>query len=243
MSQRFFVAAPIIGPHATLTGAEAHHLAHVMRAKPGDQVMLFDGTGFEFTARIESVHKNSIELKVLEKFAIDRESSVELTLAVALPKGERQRWLIEKAVELGVAHLIPLITQRGVAQPSDSVVARLQRTVTEAAKQCGRNRLLAIAAARRWDEFASAAEVSATALRWMLHRGGAPLNAAWLSAGRPQPASVIAAIGPEGGFSDEEVQSGIAAGWQMVDLGPRVLRVETAALTVAAWTSLAAERP
>jgi 16S rRNA (uracil1498-N3)-methyltransferase len=237
MSGRFFVDSPISGNHATLAGAEAHHLAHVMRAKPGDRLMLFDGSGFEFAAQIESIGKAQVELTVLGRLAIDRESSMRLTLAVALPKGDRQRWLIEKAGELGVANLVPLITQRGVAQPSASAVARLQRTAIEAAKQCGRNRLLEIAQPQRWGDYLSAA---VAAVRWLAHPGGKSLPASWPTAGdQAPPSSVIAAVGPEGGFTDEEVAQAIAAGWQMVDLGPRILRVETAAAAVAAWVSLA----
>jgi 16S rRNA (uracil1498-N3)-methyltransferase len=238
MSQRFFISTPVTGQHAALTGAEAHHLAHVMRAQPGDRVTLFDGSGHEFSAQIQSISKSRVEVTILERSRVERESSVELTLAVALPKGDRQRWLIEKIVELGVARLVPLITERGVAQPSDSAVARLERAVIEATKQCGRNRLLAIAPARRWEEFATAE--STAGLRWLVHPGGIPLATAWSAAGAPKPTSVVAAIGPEGGFSDDEVRQAAAAGWQMVDLGPRILRVETAAVAIAAFISLAA---
>ncbi len=240
MSQRFFVSTPIDGQHATLTGAEAHHLAHVMRAKSGDEVTLFDGSGCEFSARIESIGKSRIELAVLERSAADRESPVQLTLAVALPKGERQRWLIEKAVELGVANLIPLITERGVAQPTASSITRLERTAMESAKQCGRNRLLVIEPPRIWEDTAPAANAGGAGLRWLLHPGGRTLSAAWSAAANPRPSSVIAAIGPEGGFTDREVQLGLDSGWQLVDLGSRILRVETAAVAVAAWISLAA---
>lgn len=235
MSQRFFISVPIVGQHATIIGAEAHHLANVMRAKQGDLVTLFDGSGYEFQSRIETINKARVEVSILERSAIDRESPVELTLAVALPKGDRQRWLVEKAVELGVANLVPLITERGVAQPSESAVARLQRTVIEAAKQCGRNRLLTIEPPRRWEEFASTIEPTA-GLRWLAHPGGTPLGVAWSSAVDP-PNRIISALGPEGGFTDEEVQKGAAAGWQLIDLGPRILRIETAAIAIASWAA------
>src|SRR5579871_5731423 len=141
MSERFFVATPITGQLAVLTDTEAHHLAHVMRAKAGDAVMLFDGMGCEFTAEIKSISKSRVELIVLERCEVNRESASALTLAVALPKGDRQRWLIEKVVELGTTTLVPLETERGVAQPTSSALERLRRQVIEASKQCGRNRL------------------------------------------------------------------------------------------------------
>ncbi len=196
MSQRFFISTPIHGSHAVLTGAEAHHLAHVMRAQPGETVTLFDGSGCEFSARIESVSKSRVELTVVERREAERESSVEITLAVALPKGDRQRWLIEKAVELGVAKLTPLVTERGVAQPTDSAIARLERAAIEAAKQCGRNRLLSISPAAQWDEYV--VSVADGAVRWIAHPGGVPLSQAWSAA--KTKSGVIVAIGPEGAF-------------------------------------------
>ena len=147
---------------------------------------------YEFQSRIESISKTRVEVSILERSAIDRESPVELTLAVALPKGDRQRWLIEKIVELGVANLVPLITERGVAQPSESAVARLQRTATEAAKQCGRNRLLTIEPPRRWEEFASSIDPSA-GLRWL---DCIPAERRWTSPGRQPRIRQIASSVP-----------------------------------------------
>src|SRR5689334_9580454 len=113
MSERFFVTTPIAAERVKLEGPEAHHLSHVMRAKVGDRVALFDGSGCEFDAQIESIGKSVVELSVVERREVDRESAVRLTLAVALPKGDRQQWLVEKAVELGVASIVPLVTERG----------------------------------------------------------------------------------------------------------------------------------
>jgi 16S rRNA (uracil1498-N3)-methyltransferase len=156
MSERFFISPPISGNRAALTGTEAHHLSHVLRAQAGQIVTVFDGSGDEFSARIESIGRSAVELEILQRKSVNRESQLHLTLAVALPKGERQRWLIEKAVELGVARIIPLTTKRGVAQPTAAATERLRRAVIEASKQCGRNRLLEIGEARAWDELAAA---------------------------------------------------------------------------------------
>src|SRR5262245_60455622 len=145
MSDRFFVDTPISGDRAMLIGDEARHLAAVMRAQVGDEVVLFDGSGAEFGARITGLKKNTVELVVLERREISRELPIPLTLAVALPKGDRQKWLVEKATELGVTRLVPLITERGVAQLVESALERLRRAVIEASKQCGRNKLMEIA--------------------------------------------------------------------------------------------------
>ena len=145
MSDRFFVSEPITDDHATLDGPEAHHLLHVMRAAVGTAVTLFDDSGAEFTAVVESTRRSEATLRITERHEVNRELHFPLTVGVALPKGDRQKWLVEKLTELGVTTLVPLITERGVAQPTASAVERLARSVIEAAKQCGRNRLMQIA--------------------------------------------------------------------------------------------------
>jgi 16S rRNA (uracil1498-N3)-methyltransferase len=244
MPDRYFAESPLAGKNtAVLSGPEAHHLAHVMRAKPGDDVILFDGSGQECLARVERVGRSEVELAILSRQTVDRELSVPITLCVALPKGDRQRWLVEKAVELGVARLMPLNTSRGVAQPVEGALARLRRAVIEAAKQCGRNRLMEIADARAWTEFLPSAPRDACKL--VAHPGGSPLASAFVAEaarfGRDS-AEVWLAIGPEGGFTREEVDAAQAAGWELVDLGPRILRVETAALLLAALATSAIGR-
>src|SRR4051794_15111226 len=228
MAERFFVDTPIAGARALLAGDEARHVAAVMRAKPGDELTLFDGSGAEFKARIESIGKHNVELAIVERREISRDLPFWLTLAVALPKGERQKWLVEKATELGVTRIVPLITERGVAQPVPSALDRLRRTVIEASKQCGRNRLLEIA------EPASASdlfrETTPDVARLIADVSGQPMSAA--NASRQQ--SIYAAIGPEGGFAPSELAAAEVMGWQLVSLGNRILRVETAALAIAA---------
>src|SRR5690606_38530053 len=114
MSERFFVETPIAAETAQLTGPEVQHLAKVMRAKVGDEVTLFDGSGAEFRAQIERLGRSEAELRILERREVDRELPRELTLAVALPKGDRQQFLVEKLTELGATRLVPLVTRRGV---------------------------------------------------------------------------------------------------------------------------------
>lgn len=226
MADRYFSAEPILADSVVLDDAEGHHLARVMRAQPGDEVTLFDGQGAEFSARVTSVKKDRVELTIIERREIDRESPTRLTLAVALPKGDRQKWLVEKAVELGVARVVPMVTMRGVSQPVDAALVRLRRAVIEASKQCGRNRLMEIAEPADWNEFAVA--VPREVARFIAHPGE-PANE------RDGAASeIVAAIGPEGGFTEQEVELARAAEWKTLPLGPRILRVETAALACAA---------
>jgi 16S rRNA (uracil1498-N3)-methyltransferase len=244
MVDRYFSDEPISADHVTLAGPEAHHLIHVMRAAPGMQVTLFDGGGDEFTATIVRVGRSDVELSILARERVNRELPLDLTLGVALPKGDRQKWLVEKAVELGVARIVPLRTRRGVAQPVEQVLARLRRAVIEASKQCGRNRLLRIDSPQSWPDFVTGA--AGAACRLLAHPGGETASAIVLPAhslpsgckGEPILCKMVfLAVGPEGGFDDEEVALAVAASWRPVDLGPRILRVETAAILLTAITA------
>jgi 16S rRNA (uracil1498-N3)-methyltransferase len=226
MSDRFFVEPPVISNRAILAGAEAHHLLHVMRAKLGAHVTLFDGSGWQFDAVVERTGRGEVELAIAGRQEIDREAPIAVTLGVALPKGDRQKWLVEKVVELGVARLVPLETDRGVAQPVENALERLQRAVIEASKQCGRNRLMEIVEPKAWRAFLD--EGRDVGCRLVAHPGQGPLR------GHDVGEIAILAIGPEGGFTAEEVGLALAQGWQGVDLGPRILRVETAAVALAA---------
>ncbi len=234
MSKRFFSEEPLVGERAWLTGSEADHLIRVLRAKPGDQVILFDNSGWEYPSRIIALGRSRVDLMILERRWIDREISPPLLLAVALPKGERQRWLVEKAVELGVTELIPLKTDRGVAHPLDRALQRLRRVVIEASKQCGRNRLMTICPPRTVAECLAAAPAECE--YWLAHpgEGSEPLSPL-LGTANSRP--VLAMIGPEGGFSDQEIAA-CGPACRRVSLGPRTLRIETASLAMVSAISL-----
>jgi 16S rRNA (uracil1498-N3)-methyltransferase len=237
MSERFFSAEPIAADLVTLGGAEAHHLLHVMRAVVGDSVTLFDDSGTEWTGVIEKTGRSEVQVRITGRREISRELSIQLNVGVALPKGERQKWLVEKLTELGVTTVTPLVTQRGVAQPTGAAVERLGRTIIEAAKQCGRNRLMRIAEPQLWSDWISAVpdtNPESAERRFFAHPGGTALSLVDLSA----PIATRQAIGPEGGLTNEEISAATAAAWQPVDLGPRILRVETAAVALSAAVAL-----
>ncbi len=267
MTNRYFMETSISDSQVTLTGSEAHHLAHVMRASPGDRVTLFDGSGAEFTAEVDRLERRQARLTVVDRHEVDRELPLRITLAVALPKGDRQKWLVEKAVELGVAELVPLVSERSVARPREQSLVRLGRTVVEASKQCGRNRLMQISQPRAWSDFV--AETADVCCRLLAHPGGeAPAGREGEAPAEPMFRDnsrlsrsfalpfqtkpnvyedirsanldrVVAAIGPEGGFSHEEIALAVAAGWRKIGLGRRILRVETAALLLTGIISAA----
>lgn len=237
MSDRFFTSEPLAPGEFVLTGPEAHHLATVRRFAPGDRVTLFNGDGCEYPSEILSVDRKQAALTVLRAEAVNRELPFELTIAAAMPKGDRGDFLVEKLVELGATRFVPLITERTIVQPKDSRLEKLNHAVIEASKQCGRNVLMKIDGLTKWSDLVK----SAAGWRGVLHPDGIPLagragdGADHPSLARPASPSppYVFAVGPEGGFAESEVQLAEAAGWVRVSLGSRILRVETAAIAAA----------
>jgi 16S rRNA (uracil1498-N3)-methyltransferase len=228
MSERFFLATPPVDGRAELVGDEARHLARVLRAAIGDAVAVFDGSGLEWPARVVTIGRDQVTLAVGESLPAQTATGPRLTLAVALPKGDRQKWLVEKLTELGTARLVPLVTARGVAEATESARGRLARGVIEACKQCGRNTLMEIGAAATLETLS--ALLPSDAIRLLAHPGGRAFD----EFVRPDAHDIVAAVGPEGGFTDEEIASAERGGFQRVSLGPHILRIETAAIAIAA---------
>ena len=239
-ADRYFCDTTIRGDGVLLSGPEAHHLVHVMRGGPGARVVLFDGTGWEYSAQVDEVRGGQARLTILGREQVDRELPIEIHLGVSLPKGDRQKWLVEKVVELGVARIVPLRTARSVAQPVQQALARLRRAVIEASKQCGRNRLMEIGEPQEWSDFVPAAPTGGHRL---LAHPGKQLSVvscqlpAPLTTDNRQLTTAYLAVGPEGGFTADEVALATSAGWQQVDLGRRTLRIETAAILLVALVS------
>jgi 16S rRNA (uracil1498-N3)-methyltransferase len=225
--RRFFVTGALVTGHRRLEGTEVHHLVHVLRIGVGDTVVLFDGRGGEATATVTDCAAGVVELSVGEPHVEDDDGR-EIILAAAVPKGDRFGWMIEKATELGVARFVPLITERRVVIPGEGKLDKMRRTIVEASKQCGRARLMELAAPVAWAEFV--ATLLGPSAGWVAHPEGEPFQQPGKGASRP----LVAAVGPEGGFSDAELELAIGAGAKLISLGPRILRIETAALALAA---------
>jgi 16S rRNA (uracil1498-N3)-methyltransferase len=227
--RRAYAPGAEAGRAAILTGDEAHHLIRVLRLGVGDEVELFDGVGHAWTAKIVEIERHEVRVESEVNGRYTQEMRPSVTLLAAMPKGDRAEWLVEKAVEIGVERLVPLITHRTVVEPGAAKLERLRRRVIEACKQCGRNRLMEVGGLV---SFAEVVEGYETSLRLLADQGGLPVSR-WP---RPGTREVVIAVGPEGGWEPEERLRAEELGWTIVGLGAYRLRVETAALVSAALT-------
>jgi 16S rRNA (uracil1498-N3)-methyltransferase len=230
MSERFYINSSLGPGPATLDGAEARHLAGVCRLRAGDQVCLFNGDGHEYPARIVEVQRRQIQLDILERLSPLRELPFRLEVAAPLPKGDRAQFLVEKLTELGVTCFLPLETRRSIVHAGEGKLEKLQRYVIEASKQCGRNVLMEVGAPVDWEAYCRSGTV---AKQRFFGVPGAGTTLASVGDFGQEP--VVCAVGPEGGWTDEEIDTALQAGWCGVSFGPRILRIETAALAAAAW--------
>ncbi|MDR2755738.1 MAG: 16S rRNA (uracil(1498)-N(3))-methyltransferase [Planctomycetaceae bacterium] len=240
MSNRFFLDPAVSTfnkEQAVLSGDEAYHFSRVMRGNVGDEIILFDGSGFSYRSRVESIGKTTVTVQIVETLPDNIESSIRLTVATALPKGDRQRFLAEKLAELGVARFIPLHLERSVARSSAAVAQRLRRHVIEAAKQCGRNVLMEITDEMPLKELNDFLTKQGNITKFLLH----PLALGTVGQTTPQtilagklPKQIVVLIGPEGSFTDQEIETVLNFGFQPIDLGARILRTETACIAAAA---------
>lgn len=229
---RFFLP-PSSWQHAThLPEEESRHCAQVLRHQSGDRIEVIDGMGRRAQARITQVRKHdvAIELGEIQQWPA---SKPELILATAVPKGKTMDWIIEKAVELGVSRIVPLLTRHTVVK-YDQVEAikkaeKWQKLALEACKQCGQPWLPNVATPVTIDEFLSTPSSSSKIIA-SLAPGAQPLREIMASMDSPESIDIL--IGPEGDFSLEETEKSLAAGYQPVTLGPLVLRCETASLMV-----------
>jgi 16S rRNA (uracil1498-N3)-methyltransferase len=256
MTRRRFYAPPERfapdGATVLLAREETLHLRRVLRLKAGDEAFVFDGAGREYACIVAAAaaaageggkHAETATLEVRGEVEPQRpESPLDLTLAVALLKGEKFDLVVQKATELGASRIVPVMTKRAdVRLPREGRdaaerLARWRRLALEAAKQSGRARLPEVSAPVELSALLSG-EGSATAVNegqrlFFTERGGRGL-AATMREWRERPSRLIALVGAEGGWDDEEIASAWDAGWLAVTFGGRVLRAETAAIVVA----------
>lgn len=233
---RFFVRPEAIeAGRVRFDADEARHLVRVLRLRPGALLEATDGAGRTLSVRLESLGPGVATGTIVSESGPTHESPCAITLGQAILKGERMAWLVQKATELGVVRIVPLVTERVVARPvpdrSDGRRARWERIAREAVKQCGRAWVPAVAAPRTLPEVLT--EASGHDATWLLWAGGgAPLAAAAREAGAPR--RMLLLVGPEGGFTGDEVALAERAGARVVGLGPRILRAESAGFVAVA---------
>jgi 16S rRNA (uracil1498-N3)-methyltransferase len=220
------------GARHLISGGAANHMVRVLRLGVGAALTLFDGTGGEYAARIESLRKDAVLVDVGAYAAVERESPLDVTLAQGISRGERMDWVIQKATELGVRRIVPLITQRSVvrldARQAQKKSQHWRGITIAACEQCGRSRLPELAAPADLLEFLGS-EARAEGTRLLL----SPAGNMRIGAMKPLQ-KIILLIGPEGGLAPEEGDAAIAQGFVAVQLGPRILRTETAAIAALA---------
>jgi 16S rRNA (uracil1498-N3)-methyltransferase len=227
--------------HVRLRGAELRHVRDVLRLRVGARVALFDGEGATFLAEVASIGRATVELAVLGPIETRADSTLSLALAVAVPKGAKLDWVVEKATELGASRLLPFTSERTVPERAEFAarVRRWRRIATAAVAQCGRAVCPEILDVARFaDVLVLAAGYDRRILFWEQGRSAFP------RASERGVKSVLVVTGPEGGFSPGEAVEAEAAGFMLATLGPRILRAETAAVAAVAlaqflWGDLA----
>ena len=221
----------ITGEQIALQSREARYILAALRLGPGDEVTVFDGAGKEYRTELVEDDNGGMYLAIREESRPERESSLKITLGQALLKGERMKFVIQKATELGAARIIPLVTSRTIplveGERESLRIERWQRIAQEAAKQSARAIVPHIEAIQEFPDFLA----QSAGARVMLWEGEpAPLREVVKKI--DAHAGITLLIGPEGGFSEQEVTAAQAQGFLVAGLGQRILRAETATLSI-----------
>lgn len=230
MISRFFCPGPLVeGTEIALPRELAHHADRVLRLAVGDEVVLFDGSGAEFPARLTALGGHA-RAELIGRLEPVRESPLPIVLVQALAAGDKMDWVIQKAVELGVAAIVPVAAERSVlklaGERADKRLTHWRQVVVAACEQCGRNRIPEVSDVQPLARYLVDRRESAT--RLLLD----PLPGRRLAELARPEGSLHVLIGPEGGWAEAELKAARAAGCIPVSLGPRVLRTETAGLAV-----------
>ena len=218
-----------------IEGEPHRHVARVLRARAGDRLVLFDGEGNEADAEIVAIERDRTTLALGQRRKVAAAAGARIVLLQSLARGERMDWIVQKTTELGVREIVPVAAERSTVRLSAAEAAarrtRWEKIAREAARQCGRADVPTIAPAVGFAEAVDAPRAAGD-LRLALWEGsqGRPMRAALTES----PATVTLLIGPEGGLGEPEVARAERAGFLIVGLGPRILRVETAAITAVA---------
>ncbi len=238
--RRFYIEPSKVSPSSlTIGGAEAHHIKNVLRLKSGDPLKLFDGTGYEYDAVICAMEAETIVVKIQRKIQPEPVPGLRITVAQAFLKEKKLDDLVRKLSELGIATWIPFFSERSIARPTKKRLAgrilRWKRIATEAMKQCQRKTMLEVHDAQTFAELLKLSESYDLKLLFWEHKA-VPFNPNIDLTQHHPLNSIMIMLGPEGGFTDQEIETARQYGFLTAGLGPRILRAETA--TLAAVTLL-----
>lgn len=234
MPRYFVLPEQIIGQEISIIGEDAKHLGTVLRARPGDTVTICDGQGADYETEVAEVSKENVLLKIRSKQQTVSEPEVKITLFQGVPKGDKLDTVIQKCVELGVARIVPMITERVVVRLSgkeEKKAARYQRIAEAAAKQSGRGRIPQVAPILDFDAAITEAKQLDAAIFFYEEERERQLREI-LQTFQGKTLGIF--IGPEGGFSPEEAEKARMAGFPAATLGKRILRTETAGMAAIA---------
>lgn len=237
--QRYFITPAQFGENKVLiTGEDARHISRVMRGKPGDKVIASDGTGREAVVEISALGPDEVTAEIVELLSQTNEPWIKVDIAQSLPKGDKMETVIQKCTEIGAVSVIPFLSERTIVQyderKEEKRIARWAKIAKEAAEQAHRSMIPAIRQPLKWKALLSLfggydlvcicyEQEHGNQLRDVLYPFAAGLD-------REASYKVLVVIGPEGGFTEQEVQEAEAAGAHSVGLGKRILRTETAGM-------------
>jgi 16S rRNA (uracil1498-N3)-methyltransferase len=234
--RRFYIAPDQISKdEPRLTGSDAHHLCNVLRLKAGDRIVIFDGSGSSYQARIKTADRKTVKLSIERPLPAPSEPSLNFTLAQGFLKDKKMDLLVRQLTELGVTRLAPYFAQRSVPTPDPERLRaryhRWEKITLEAMKQSGRSKPMALTPAVSFDQtLEKARSYDLKLIFWENITASPPLPAT----DARKPGKLFVMIGPEGGFDPTEIEKATAEGFQTISMGPRILRAETAALAAAA---------
>jgi 16S rRNA (uracil1498-N3)-methyltransferase len=233
MLEYFYTQPQNIKPdRLTIDGDEFSHLTHVMRKKTGDRIMVVDGLGSAYEVELTLFEKKRAEANILSLHTNHNESDLDVTIAVGILKNPaKYDFLVEKVTELGIHQIIPLRTERII--PQHAKTDRWQKLAIAAMKQCGRSYLPAVQPLTSLDELLEASHEFQ--LKIVFHKDIQPAQSINELLNIPKLKSAIILIGPEGGFSDTEIEKAISHGYKAITLGQRRLRTETAAIAASSF--------
>ena len=234
------------GTEVLLPEQAGEHVARVLRLERGHPLILFNGDGREYDAVLAALAKRAVTAEVAALREVDRESPLKLTLAQGIARGEKMDWILQKATELGVARIVPIVTERTEVkldeERAERRVAHWRSVVASACEQCGRTRLPDIDAPQRLDRWLGALGDDAALRLALLPEGDFTLRHFLQVDMDTSQHGALLCVGPEGGFSDNDIALLTHAGFRGLRLGPRILRTETAGLAgIAALQSIAGD--